>query len=758
LAVPARAPAAAPLPPPAAPAANAPVEPGGKDDTIPLQTLQAIKDATVYIRVEAGQLAASGSGFVMSAQGDTGLIVTNQHVVNPRFKFEAPTLRGPMPRFGPPGMSSRPRIVTVRDAKVTAVFGSGTAQEHAHPTEVVATDEEHDLAILKVVGVPNLPRPIDFAQEIKLIETMPVYSFGYPFGKSLAVGKGNPAITVGKGSVSSIRLDDNGELALVQIDGALNPGNSGGPLVDSRGRLIGVAVAIVSGANNIGLAIPSQHLTQLVDGGVGTVDVKVVRQEGQSLEVEVSAQVIDLWQRIKEVNLHYRTGRPTPGQPKNAFATLPGTQTLALTLAAGKATGRFNIPLEQAQAVVDLVCQVALGNHEGKTILTSLKTHTLRRAVAAGGPPAARPPAGGSGAPAPAVGGSAPPPGWKEYSPKNRSFVVWLPERGGGQSERDHAMTSRGLRMMFNTLQYTPPGGPGYEAATVTLSALTARKLPPGQLADTFRDAYIEGTKGKVEDEKPIQQGRLAGKEFLIQTGTGRSRLRIFTLGSRIYLASVVGSPEQVEAAEATTFLDSFRLPDRPTAPDVAGPTPPAAGRPGPARPGQFNALTGETEIMGGTFDKQFKDEAPAGGLLIGFEVGLGKFVNNDVIRAIRPIFRTAAGKETRGKQHGTRADRVVTVKAKSGYAVGGLIAKAGLTVDGFSITYMAVGANGLDASQTYSSDWIGGKGGGLETQLGGTGAAVIGILGKENQRDCTGLGLLLQAGTGNAAGKPGAP
>ena len=41
-----------------------------------------------------------------------------------------------------------------------------------------------------------------------------------PFGQALAVGKGNPAVTVGKGTVSSLRQDENGELSVVQIDGA----------------------------------------------------------------------------------------------------------------------------------------------------------------------------------------------------------------------------------------------------------------------------------------------------------------------------------------------------------------------------------------------------------------------------------------------------------------------------------------------------------------------------------------------------------
>ena len=79
----------------------------------------------------------------------------------------------------------------------------------------------------------------------------------------------------------------------------------------------------------------------------------------------------------------------------------------------------------------------------------------------------------------------------------------------------------------------------------------------------------------------------------------------------------------------------------------------------------------------------------PEGSVLVGFEVGLGKWGNSDVVHAIRPIFRTAAGHETFGKQHGTDTSRVIVVKAKRGYAVGSITAKSMALLDGFSVTFM---------------------------------------------------------------------
>ena len=56
--------------------------------------------------------------------------------------------------------------------------------------------------------------------------------------------------------MSSLRNDSDGELSVVQIDGNLNPGNSGGPIVDTKGRLVGVAVATIRDGQGIGLVIP----------------------------------------------------------------------------------------------------------------------------------------------------------------------------------------------------------------------------------------------------------------------------------------------------------------------------------------------------------------------------------------------------------------------------------------------------------------------------------------------------------------------
>jgi hypothetical protein len=150
----------------------------------------------------------------------------------------------------------------------------------------------------------------------------------------------------------------------------------------------------------------------------------------------------------------------------------------------------------------------------------------------------------------------------------------------------------------------------------------------------------------------------------------------------------------------------------------------------------------GATKILGGAANPEFKDQAPDDGLLIGFEIGLGPAFGVELVKAIRPIYRTG-DKESLGRQYGTAPKNVVVVKAKEGYAVGGMTVRSGLVVNGFSVTFMRVLVGKLDPSDSYQSDWIGDRTGGSETTLKGDGTPIIGIVGKASDKECTGIGLL---------------
>ena len=100
------------------------------EDSIPLETLKKIKDATVYIMVETTGRAGSGSGFVMKVDGNSALIVTNNHVIasedhegHSHGKSGSPR---PRPPYGPRSSGIVPQVVMrPRDPEVTVVLHSG---------------------------------------------------------------------------------------------------------------------------------------------------------------------------------------------------------------------------------------------------------------------------------------------------------------------------------------------------------------------------------------------------------------------------------------------------------------------------------------------------------------------------------------------------------------------------------------------------------------------------------------------------------
>ena len=157
---------------------------------------------------------------------------------------------------------------------------------------------------------------------------------------------------------------------------------------------------------------------------------------------------------------------------------------------------------------------------------------------------------------------------------------------------------------------------------------------------------------------------------------------------------------------------------------------------------GGANAITDTKIAGGGRLEPEFRDLAPEGALLIGFEVGLGKFIDHDVISALRPIYRLRDGSEVLGQLQGSDMSRAVRVQAKPGYAVGGMKIKSALQIDGFSLTFMRVNYRALDHRSKYDSEWIGGPGGSREAVLGGDGAFVVGIIGRASDKRCSALGL----------------
>jgi WD40 repeat protein len=311
-------------------------------DSISPETLSAIKSATVYVKVPLGDRLATGSGWVMKVDGDKVYIVTNHHVI-----------------------ADAPRAAD-HERAATVVFHSGTKREQSVRAEILASQRNPDLAVLRVTGLKDPPAPIDFARPPELAETMPVVVFGFPF-TGLDRGK-NPPITVTRGSVSSVRSDE-----IVQLDTNLNPGNSGGPIVDVKGHLVGIAFARPRAKDRdtepiagIGLAIPAAALTRMANGLVASCVPRVKEVKDGSAEVEVEVRLIDPLGQVKKITLFYTQSDDLP--EGKAVRDMPGVQQIEFPAERQQAKGVITIKAPKS-GVFLYYCQASGLNGAAKPIL-----------------------------------------------------------------------------------------------------------------------------------------------------------------------------------------------------------------------------------------------------------------------------------------------------------------------------------------------------------------------------------------------------
>jgi S1-C subfamily serine protease len=226
--------------------------------------LDAILPATVAISASSSQGEAAGSGFVVTSDG---YVVTNAHVVS--------------------GTES-----------AQVVFTDG----NEFSADVVGTDTAADIAVLKIEG-ENLP-----TAQLGNSDDVIVGDAVVAVGNALALD-GGPSVTTGivSGLDRDLSAQGGGTLVdVLQTDAAISPGNSGGPLVDAQGRVIGINTAIAdpTTAENIGFVIPISHAEPIIDQlregraaaflGVGTTAVTAALAEEESLSVETGAYVEDV--------------------------------------------------------------------------------------------------------------------------------------------------------------------------------------------------------------------------------------------------------------------------------------------------------------------------------------------------------------------------------------------------------------------------------------------------------------------------------
>ena len=152
----------------------------------------------------------------------------------------------------------------VENAKTITLTGVNGNFTNKYPATVTATDKNNDLAILKLSGnvsITSIPYSVKTATSDVGEE---VFVLGYPLTATMG-----DEIKLTTGVISS-KSGFQGDVSLYQISAPIQPGNSGGPLFDSKGNVIGIVSAKHAGAENVGYAIKASYLRNLVESATSS--------------------------------------------------------------------------------------------------------------------------------------------------------------------------------------------------------------------------------------------------------------------------------------------------------------------------------------------------------------------------------------------------------------------------------------------------------------------------------------------------------
>ena len=199
------------------------------DDSEAVEGVEQVKHSVVVIEVKTSNGGGTGTGIIMTQDG---YIATNHHVI------EGAT-------------------------KIKVTFYDGTVMS----AEFIGSSEMDDLGVIKV-NARGLPAAT-FADSNNCYVGQTVYAIGTPAGPDFGW-------TTTKGIISymyravKMYVDDDGtlqkKLRLLQMDANVNPGNSGGPLVNTKGEVVGVvSMKLADGYEGIGFAIPSDGAIEILE-------------------------------------------------------------------------------------------------------------------------------------------------------------------------------------------------------------------------------------------------------------------------------------------------------------------------------------------------------------------------------------------------------------------------------------------------------------------------------------------------------------
>lgn len=197
---------------------------------------------TVLVGDELNNLAGNGSGVVYKSENNKVYILTNSHVVD--------------------------------GAGAIEVYRNDLGPEKTDVARVIGQDKANDIAILELNKPTNsYDTAIKFADTNNLQVGQKVIAIGSPYVAALGASfSGSVTEGIISGLDREVQTGTSGSLyrknpvfqKYIQTDAAINGGNSGGALIDTNGHLVGINSAKISGADNVGLAIPANSVSEVM--------------------------------------------------------------------------------------------------------------------------------------------------------------------------------------------------------------------------------------------------------------------------------------------------------------------------------------------------------------------------------------------------------------------------------------------------------------------------------------------------------------